>query len=72
MEKITARDVEARAREFIKERRLKVRRILLKKVEKKHEAWLIEGTVWFKRLPLHHQEELQASDGCGDRGGYIL
>jgi len=43
-------NAEDRAREYIRERHPKVRRILLRRVEKEDGAWLIEGEVWFKRL----------------------
>lgn len=52
MEKITAMDAENRAREFIRERHPKMRRILVRRVDKKDDSWLIEGEVWFKRLRL--------------------
>jgi hypothetical protein len=45
-------DAEARAREHIRERHPKVRRILFKRVDRKGNAWLIEGDVWFQRLHL--------------------
>ena len=50
MEKITAMDAETRAREYIRERHPKMRRILVRRVEKEDDAWLVEGEVWFKRL----------------------
>jgi len=45
-------DAEDRAREFIRERHPKVRRILFERVDRKGDAWLIDGEVWFKRLRL--------------------
>ena len=45
-------DAEDRAREYIRERHPKVRKILFKRVDRKEDAWLIEGDVWFKRLHL--------------------
>ena len=46
------RDAEVRVREFIRERHPKVRRFLFKRVDRKGDAWLIEGDVWFQRLRL--------------------
>jgi len=42
MEKITAIDAETRARQFIRERHPKVKRILLRGVGKKDDIWLID------------------------------
>lgn len=50
MEKLTVVDAETKAREFIRERHPKVKQIVLRRANKKDNAWLIEGEVRFKRL----------------------
>jgi len=67
------RDAEDRAREYIRERYPKVRRILFKRVDKKDSSWLIEGEVWFKRLRLFTVKRtfrLRISSETGDITSY--
>jgi hypothetical protein len=73
MKKITTMDAETRAREYIRERHPKMRRILVRRVEKEDDAWLIEGEVWFKRLRLFTVKrtfKLRISSETGDITSY--
>ena len=52
MGKITAEEAETKAMEFVKRRHPRVRRILIRTVEREAGVWLVEGEVWFKRARL--------------------
>lgn len=52
MGKITAKEAETKAMEFVKRRHPRVRRIFIRRVEREGDVWLVEGEVWFKRAYL--------------------
>ena len=48
MGKITAKEAETKAIEFVRRRHPRVRRILIRRMERGENVWLVEGEVWFK------------------------